>query len=346
MKVVAAMSGGVDSSVTAALLHEQGHEVIGVHMRLHDVEVASGASSKSCCGMDEALDARAVADRLGIAFHVLDLRQAFRKAVMDQLAQTYLDGRTPNPCIQCNGVLKFRVLLERALALGADALATGHYARITDGVLHRAVDTAKDQSYFLFPMSRKALDHTLFPLGGLTKAEVREHARRFDLLTADKPESQEICFIPDQDHARFVREHTDADGAGDIVDEQGRVLGKHDGYYRYTVGQRRGIGVAMGHKIYVKEVQPDTCRVVVSAPESLWHTSLKAGGWVWSRRPDPGQAISARIRHKGHMLPATLDGDVVRFDEPAWAVAPGQAVVLYEGDAVLGGGWITEAGHV
>lgn len=343
MRVVAAMSGGVDSSVTAALLHEQGHEVIGVHMRLHDAEVAANATSKSCCGMDEALDARSVADRLGIAFHVLDLRQAFRKAVMDDLAKTYLAGRTPNPCIQCNGILKFKVLLERALALGADALATGHYARIDDGVLHRAVDVDKDQSYFLFPMTKKALEHTLFPLGGLTKAEVRDHARRFDLLTADKPESQEICFIPDQDHARFVREHTGHDGSGDIVDEKGRVLGQHKGYYRFTIGQRRGIGVAMGHKVYVKDIEPDTRRVIVAAPDSLWHSALDAAGWVWTRRPAPDQPVQARIRHNGGLLPATVDGDRVHFHQPAWAVAPGQAVVLYEGDAVLGGGWITQA---
>ena len=307
-------------------------------MRLHD---ADPGKAGACCGMDDALDARSVADRLGIAFHVLDLRQAFRKAVMDQLTESYVAGLTPNPCIRCNGVLKFRVLLERALALGADALATGHYARIEQGFLHRAVDHAKDQSYFLFPLTRKALDHTLFPLGGMQKSEVREHARRFDLLTADKPESQEICFIPDHDHARFVRENADRDGSGDIVDEQGRVLGHHDGYWAFTIGQRRGLGVAMGHKVYVKSIDPDTRSVVVAAPDSLWHDGLEAAGWVWTRRPEPGEQVLARIRHNGLLLPATLDGDTVRFQEPAWAVAPGQAVVLHQGDKVLGGGWIT-----
>ena len=348
MRVVAAMSGGVDSSVTTALLHEQGHEVIGVHMRLHDADPVKKASSSSgfCCGVDDALDARSVADRMGIAFHVLDLREAFRRAVMDQLAETYVAGMTPNPCIQCNGVLKFRVLLERALALGADALATGHYARIEQGFLHRAVDTEKDQTYFLFPLTQKALDHTLFPLGSMPKATVREHARRLGLATADKPESQEICFIPDQDHARFVQEHTGLDGSGDIVDEQGRVLGQHQGYFRFTVGQRRGLGVAMGHKVYVKAIEPETRRVVVCAPEGLWHDRLRAGGWVWTRRPEPGERVLARIRHKGHMLPARLEGDVVSFEKPAWAIAPGQAVVLYEGERVLGGGWIQEAGDV
>ncbi len=240
------MSGGVDSSVTAALLVEQGHDVIGVHMKLHDA--APGSNPGACCGLDDALDARRVADTLGIPFYVMNLRDAFKAAVMDNLADTYLRGATPNPCVQCNGVLKFRILLKRSLALGATHLATGHYARITRAEggparLARAVDRAKDQSYFLFPIAQAALERSLFPLGDMTKEEVRGHARRFGLLTADKPESQEICFVPDDDHARFVREHRpEAEGAGEIVDEDGAVLGHHDGYFRYTVGQRRGLG--------------------------------------------------------------------------------------------------------
>jgi tRNA-specific 2-thiouridylase len=347
--VVVAMSGGVDSSVTAGLMVEQGHTVIGVHMKLHDVPApAPGKRNKTCCGLDEALDARAVADTLGIPFHVLDLRQAFRKAVMDDLADTYLSGATPNPCIRCNGVLKFQVLLRRALALGADKLATGHYARVIDGptgpALARAADLAKDQSYFLFPLSHSVLGQTLFPLGGMDKDTVRGHAERMDLVTADKPESQEICFIPDQDHARFVSEHRpDHAGDGEIVDEHGRVLGLHDGYWRFTVGQRRGLRVAASRRLYVQSVDPKTGRVVVSGATGLWHGGLDATGWTWNERPEPGRVVDARIRHNGHMIPCVVDaGDPVRvrFLKPAWAVAPGQAVVLYDGDRVLGGGWI------
>ncbi len=343
MRVVAAMSGGVDSSVTAALLLEQGHEVIGVHMKLHDSpDPAPG--SKTCCGLDDALDARSVADRLGIPFHVMDLRQAFQKAVMDDLADTYAAGRTPNPCIQCNGVLKFQVLLRRSLALGAQALATGHYARMEQGRLFQAVDVHKDQSYFLFPMSERARLKTLFPLGGLTKAQVREHAERFGLSTADKPESQEICFIPDNDHAGFVsRARPELDGAGEIVDTSGRVLAHHDGYWRFTVGQRRGLGVSLRHPAYVQAIEPDTHRVVVAGSEDLWHHGLEVFGWQWHRQPRPDEALTARIRHRGEHVPCRLQGQRLLFDEPAWAVAPGQAAVVYVGDEVVGGGWIRSA---
>lgn len=341
MRIVVAMSGGVDSSTTAALLHEQGHEVIGVHMKLHD---ADPGKAGHCCGLDDALDARAVADRLGIAFHVMDLRKAFERAVMDDLADTYVAGATPNPCVQCNGILKFDVLLKRALALGADKLATGHYARIIDGRLHAAVDVDKDQSYFLFPVKPAALERTLFPLGDLPKAQVREHARRLGLVTADKAESQEICFIPDQDHARFIAEHRPGiDGSGDIVDLDGRVLGRHDGYWRFTVGQRKGLRLALGVPVYVERVEADTHRVVVATKPHLWHSALEARRWTWQDRPAQGAVIRARIRHRGALVPCHLEGDVVRFHEPAWAVAPGQAVVLYEGDRVLGGGWIRRA---
>ncbi|MED5372306.1 MAG: tRNA 2-thiouridine(34) synthase MnmA [Myxococcota bacterium] len=344
--VVAAMSGGVDSSVVAALLQEQGHKVIGVHMKLHDAPDPDRAGA--CCGLDDALDARAVADRLGIPFHVLDLRTAFRKAVMEDLAKTYVRGATPNPCIQCNGVLKFRVLLERSLALGADGLATGHYARIEGGQLLRAVDRDKDQTYFLFPMSQKALAKTRFPLGGMTKPQVRAHAERLGLVTAKKAESQDICFIPDNDHARFVQEQNpDLDGSGDIVDTQGRVLGQHDGYFRYTVGQRRGLRVAGSRRLYVERIEADTRRVVVGGADGLWHQGLIAQGWTWFDRPEPGERIVARIRHNGGEVAAWIDdGDpkvTVTFEEPIWAVAPGQAVVLYRNERVLGGGWIRRA---
>ncbi len=345
MRVVAAMSGGVDSSVVAGLLLEQGHEVIGIHMKLHDV--AEGEAGH-CCGLDDAMDARLVADSLGIPFYVMDLREAFRKAVMDDFADNYLAGLTPNPCVRCNGVLKFQVLLQRAKALGASHLATGHYAAVDEtGSLYRAVDPVKDQTYFLFPATRKAFQQTLFPLGGMTKAEVRGHAERLGLLTSKKPESQEVCFIPDDDHTRFVREYrNDPDRSGDIVDESGTVLGQHDGYFRYTIGQRRGLGVAVGHPLYVLKIEPRTRRVVVGPADRLIKQGLIAGGMNWFRYPKPGEEIHARIRHNGGLIPAQIEGDdpvTVRFQAPARAVAPGQAVVLYSGDEVLGGGWIQKS---
>lgn len=347
------MSGGVDSSVTAALLVEQGHEVIGVHMKLHDAPTVSSPSgsatptSKTCCGLDDALDARRVADTLGIPYYVWDLRTAFESAVMSTFAEEYRLGRTPNPCVLCNGVLKFDVLLRRARALGASHLATGHYARITeDGRLKMAVDLDKDQSYFLFPMRREAIDATLFPLGGLCKADVRAHAARLGLVTAAKPESQDVCFLPAHDHARFVAERfPEVDGAGEIVDEQGKVLGHHDGYWRFTIGQRRGLGVAAPHPLYVLRVEPDQRRVVVGPEDRLATVELHAVGVSWLRAPAPRASLHARVRHRGALAPVALDHVerdtvTVRFQAPARAATPGQAIVFYDGDEVLGGGWI------
>lgn len=351
MRVVAAMSGGVDSSVVAGLLVEQGHEVIGVHMKLHDGPAhPSALDAKRCCGLDDALDARRVAERLGIPFYVMDLQEAFKKAVMDDFADTYLAGATPNPCIRCNGVLKFRVLLQRAKALGASHLATGHYARIgADGGLATAADANKDQTYFLFPVTRKALAQTLFPLGGLTKEEVRAEARRLGFVNAEKPESQEVCFVTDDNHARFVAEHRPGvEGAGEIVHVDGRVLGHHDGYWRYTIGQRRGLGVALGEPLYVQRIDPVLRQVVVGPAGLLRHTALHAVDMNWYAPPADGAVVQARIRHRGGLLPATVERDDenrsawIRFVAPARAAAKGQAVVLYEGERVLGGGWIRE----
>lgn len=350
MKVVVAMSGGVDSSVTAGLLVEQGHEVIGVHMKLHD---ATGGGPGRCCGYDDALDARQVADTLGIPFYVFNLRDAFQKAVVDDFVGNYLGGSTPNPCIQCNGVLKFRVLLARARALGASHLATGHYARIVDGpdgrrALAMAADPDKDQSYFLFPMTQKAVDATLFPLGGMTKPEVRALGERYGLVTASKPESQEICFIPDDDHGRFVRQASGADGGGPILDDTGREVGRHDGYFRFTVGQRKGLGVALGAPAYVTRVDAATHAVhVTTRPTRLLHGGLVAQRANWFDRPGPDEVVHVRIRHRGELVPCRVDGPVeqpqVRFLEPARAVAPGQAAVFYSDGRVRGGAWITQA---
>lgn len=348
MRIVVAMSGGVDSSVAAALLREEGHDVIGVHMKLHDGPApAPGASAGHCCGLDDALDARRVADTLGIPFYVMNLREAFKAAVMDDLADAYTRGLTPNPCVQCNGVLKFQVLMARARALGAEALATGHYARTDGARMFTATDLDKDQSYFLWPIRPEALARTRFPLGGMTKPEVRAHAERLGLVTAKKPESMEVCFLPDDDHARFVREaRPEVEGAGNIVDESGTVLGRHDGYFRYTIGQRRGLGVASSAPLYVLRIDPERREVVIGPADRLVEQGLEARGASWFRRPAPGEAVTARIRHRGALIPCTVSGEdplILRFSAPARAIAPGQSVVLYAGDEVLGGAIIRRA---
>lgn len=346
MRIVVAMSGGVDSSVAAALLREEGHEAIGVHLKLHDQE---GGEAGRCCGLDDAWDARRVANTLGIPFYVMDLREAFRQAVVDDFVNHYVAGFTPNPCVQCNGVLKFSVLLHRAKALGAEAIATGHYARTEGGRLFAAVDKEKDQSYFLHPVTAEALRQTRFPLGGLTKPEVREHARRFGLITAEKAESMEVCFIPDDDHARFVHAaRPDLDGAGDIVDEAGRVLGHHDGYWRYTLGQRRGLGLA-GGPWFVLDVDVANRRVVVGPEARLAaaRVEVRAPNWLRPAAELVGRPLTARVRHRGALAPCVLregeGGAVVELQAPVRAVTPGQSIVVYDGDEVVFGALIRRA---
>lgn len=345
MRIVVAMSGGVDSSVAAALLHEAGHEVIGVHMKLHE---QTGGEAGHCCGLDDAWDARRVADRLSVPFYVMDLREAFQKSVIDDLVNSYVAGFTPNPCVQCNGVLKFHVLLRRAMALGAEAIATGHYARTEDGRLFAAVDKDKDQSYFLHPVTAEALRRTRFPLGGMTKPEVREHARRFGLITAEKAESMEVCFIPDDDHARFIAgERPELEGAGEIVDEAGAVLGRHDGYWRYTLGQRRGLGLA-GGPWYVLDVNVATRQVIVGPEDRLRGSMIEARAPNWLRPAEAleGRTLHARVRHRGALAPCVVRGGerlTIELLTPLRAVTPGQSVVVYDGDEVVLGALIRRA---
>jgi tRNA-specific 2-thiouridylase len=350
-RVLVAMSGGVDSSVAAALLVEQGFEVVGLTMRL-----AGGASR--CCTLDDAEDARRVAERLGIRFYVADYAEAFRREVMEPFADAYLAGRTPIPCVACNRRFKFQRLVERALSLGAATVATGHYARVVSDPssgeleLHRGADAGKDQSYFLFDLGPDQLRRARFPVGSLRKSEVRERARALGLATADKPESQEICFVPDGDTARVVEalRPDQLVRPGEIVDESGSVLGRHAGVHHFTVGQRRGLGVAAGRRLYVRSIDAASRRVVVAPAERLGAGGARLAGvsWVAGRAPRAPLRARVRVRHRHPGAAALIEplpdgGARLRFDEPVAAVAPGQAAVFDHGDRVLGGGWIEEA---
>ncbi len=364
-RVVLAMSGGVDSSVAAVLLIRQGYDVVGLFMRT-GAHSESGADApgvaehkKGCCSALDAGDARRVADRLDIPFYALDFEQDFNR-IIDYFADEYLAGRTPNPCVVCNNWLKFGKLWSFGKQLDADFIATGHYARIVtaggEPQLHRAIDPDKDQSYVLYGIRRSILPHLLFPIGGYRKDEVRALARGLGLAVADKPDSVEICFVPDGDHAGLIRRRRpERDTAGVIRDTAGRVLGEHDGYERFTVGQRKGLGVAAGSRRYVLEIVPATHEVIVGDKEGLLANGLLASrvNWLLAEPPAPGGAhpplactVKIRYRHAGAPaeVTATPDGGArVVFAEPQSAVTPGQAVVFYDGDRVLGGGWIESA---
>ena len=355
-RIVVAMSGGVDSSVTAALVAEAGYETIGVTLQLYDHGAAVSRKGACCAGQD-IHDARNVADQIGIPHYVLDYESRFREAVIDEFADSYLRGETPIPCVRCNQTVKFQDLLTTARDLGADALATGHYVRRADGTvgaeLLRGVDPDRDQSYFLFATTRNQLDYLRFPLGGMDKAETRAHAERFGLPVADKPDSQDICFVPDGNYARIVeRLRPEAHAPGDIVDLEGRVLGQHEGIINFTIGQRRGLGLGGRPEgedaLYVVRLDPEARRVVVGPRRVLGvdRLSLGAANWIGAgEMPSDGMTCSVKLRSTLAPTPAQIQitpegGVTVQLQEPQYGISPGQACVFYDGDQVLGGGWI------
>ena len=349
-RVVAAMSGGVDSSVVAALLAEQGHEVVGITLQLYPHE-RTPARKGACCAGEDVRDAAAVAARLGIPHYVLGYEGRFRDSVMRPFADAYARGETPVPCILCNQTVKFRDLLQVARDLGAEALATGHYVRRIDGPdgpeLHRAADAGRDQSYFLFATTREQLAQLMFPLGAMPKSETRALAQRYGLPVAAKPDSQDICFAPDRDYARVVeRLKPGAAQPGEIVDRAGRVLGRHDGRIHYTVGQRRGLPGGAGEPLYVLELDAAARRLVVGPRAALGRTDilLRDVNWLGDDRiPPSGLRVAVRLRSTQEPAAATLYPEGrVELDAPDAAVSPGQACVFYGGTRVLGGGWIAK----
>jgi tRNA-specific 2-thiouridylase len=358
MRIVVAMSGGVDSSVAAALLAEQGHDVIGLSMQLYP-STGSGQAHEGdqafgrCCTLDDLHDARRVASALGFPHYILNFERQFRETVISNFVREYAAGRTPLPCAHCNSDLKYSTLLDRARGLGADRVATGHYARVERAgggrwLLRRSADPDKDQSYFLFPLTQEQLASAVFPVGTLTKPQVRAEARRLGLTVADKPDSQEICFVPDGDYAAFVATRAPAAARGGaIVAESGEPLGSHGGVHRFTVGQRKGLGLSAPAPLYVLKIDAGSREIVVGPKASLERTTLTASAvnWVSEEAPADWRRVSGQIRHRHAAAAARVRAlpdaraELV-FDEPQTAVTPGQAVVFYDGDIVVGGGWI------
>jgi tRNA-uridine 2-sulfurtransferase len=360
-RVLVGMSGGVDSSVAAALLAAEGHEVVGVSLQLYDH--SDGGRATRCCSPEDFLDARRVAGQVGFPYYVVNREESFGRRVLDDFVSEYRRGRTPNPCVRCNAEVKFETLARLARGLGASAVATGHYARLDRdpitgrGRLLRARDAAKDQSYFLFDLTEDQIEMALFPLGDLTKQQVRDEAVRLGLATAGKPESQDVCFVEGGDYRSFLHRRMADVGSperdGEIVDTSGRLLGRHEGLSGFTVGQRRGLGVASGRRLYVVEIDASSRRVVLGGEEDLMRDAIALdpvrfhGAPAGDRVAAPFEAlVRVRYRHAGAaalVTPRPDGGATVAFHEPLRGVSPGQAAVFYDGDLLLGGGWIQRA---
>ncbi len=347
MRILVAMSGGVDSSVSAAHLVEQGHDVIGMSLQL-------APSPPDHPGPDHKADARAVCDQLGIPFRIVDAQERFASTIIDYFVSAYHAGRTPSPCVRCNPRIKFSTLLEVADELGADKVATGHYARVAKGDdgrwhLYRGADPSRDQTYYLCRLEQRWLERIVFPVGEMTKPDVRAYAARLGLVVADKQDSQELCFVPENRYVPFVEQWGGPGRPGNIVDRSGKVLGEHKGLHRYTIGQRRGLGIAAGKPLYVLDIDAERNEVVVGDNEHLFQRVLTARDCSWITGEAPGERlVQAKIRYRAPAAPAVvepLDEHTCRvtFEQPQRAITPGQAVVFYDGEEVLGGGWIEDA---
>lgn len=353
-KVVVGMSGGVDSSVAAYLLKEQGYDVIGVTMQIwQDEEIAVQEENGGCCGLSAVDDARRVANQLGIPYYVMNFKQDFKEKVIDYFIDEYVNGRTPNPCIACNRYVKWETLLQRSIEIGADYIATGHYAqieRLANGryTLKTSATVAKDQTYALYNLTQEQLSKTLMPVGQYTKEEIREIAQKLGLLTASKPDSMEICFVPDDDYAKYICDNSEyEDKEGNFVDLEGNILGKHKGIIHYTIGQRKGLNIAFGKPMYVVKIRPETNEVVLGGNEDVFTNKLYCNkvNFMSIEDLDEPMQVMAKIRynHRGdECIIKRIDHDVVEcsFINPQRAVTPGQAVVFYDGDIIVGGGTI------
>jgi tRNA-specific 2-thiouridylase len=350
VRVLVAMSGGVDSSVAAAMLVRDGYDAIGATMKLH--RDGADVPAKPCCSLDSVNDARRIAERIGIPHYVLNLEKSFGHDVLDDFVSEYARGRTPIPCVRCNTFTKFRDLVQKADAIDAQFVATGHYARVVNGELHRGADDAKDQTYFLWGIERHAISRMLLPVGDMTKPETRALAHELGLnLVAEKPESQEICFVPDGDYARILEEHLGADAPslspGPVVLTDGTVVGEHHGFAHYTIGQRRGVPGGYREPMFVVAIRAEDRAVVIGPREELMGRGVIARGinWLVDPAPSVGDRVGVRVRHRAPIVPAEIvriEGDEIELalDAPVRAIAPGQSLVMYDGDRVLGGGFI------